>query len=210
MRTILLALAAVLLAPTANATEQPEYTVLEKDGRLELRVYDALIVASVEVEADRGKAANNGFGPLADYIFGANRDRAGIDMTTPVIQSPARASSQKIDMTAPVLQSETSSGKWMVSFVMPRKWTMSTLPEPENPKIMLQERPPETLAAIRFSGVGGPKTQLAQQAELEAWIATRGWTVSGPPRVAFYNPPWTPPPLRRNEILIPVSTDTAG
>jgi hypothetical protein len=193
--------AAFAAAPAAHAIEEPGHTVLEKSGRFELRAYDPMIVATVEIDSSRRNAANEGFRPLADYIFGSNREKAKIEMTTPVVQ----ARSVKIDMTAPVVQAPSGEGRWSISFVMPRQWTMDTLPEPVNPDVRITEQPGQLMATVRFSGSASPATQTEKQAELEAWIAARGWRVTGEAQTAFYDPPWTLPPFRRNEILIPVA-----
>lgn len=193
-------------AMTANATEEPDFETVVSDGSIEIRQYDPVIVAETEVSGDMRQASNSGFRVLADYIFGNNKARSEIAMTAPVTRTP----SQKIDMTAPVISTPSDEGVWTVSFVMPSKWTMETLPVPNNPAVSIREIPGELLAAIRFSGSGRMEAHRQKQAELEDWIAANGYEVSGPARYAGYDAPWKPAPFRRNEVLIPVEPVAPG
>lgn len=193
---------AVFIVPmTASArTPEPAYESVKRDGKFELRQYAPMIIASVDVEGEEGRATNAGFRPLADYIFGNNRARGKIEMTAPVTAEP----SQTIAMTAPVTSEPANADRWRVSFVMPAGWTMETLPEPVNPDIRLSEVPARLMAAVRFSGTGSEKVMRRQRAELEAWLAAEGYVAEADAINAFYDPPWTPAPLRRNEVMIPV------
>ena len=186
---------------TASATEEPAHTVLVEDGKFQVRQYEPTIVAEVEVTGDMRRAGNSGFRPLADFIFGNNTARDEIAMTAPV----TRVKSEKIEMTAPVTRVANGDDTWTVAFVMPSKWTMETLPRPNNPDVTLREVPGELIATIKFSGLGRERTQAKKQAELESWISSQGYEVIGSPRYAGYDAPWTPAPLRRNEVMIPVA-----
>ena len=205
-RVLFAALIFAGFAMTANATEEPDFETVVSDGSLEVRQYDPVIVAETEVSGDMRQASSSGFRVLADYIFGNNRARSEIAMTAPVTRTP----SQKIDMTAPVISTPSDEGVWTVSFVMPSKWTMETLPVPNNPAVSIREIPGELLAAIRFSGSGRMETHRQKQTELEDWIAAKGYKVSGPARYAGYDAPWKPAPFRRNEVLIPVEPVAPG
>lgn len=205
MRTVLTAIAATVVAmsaPVAAADDdEPEHTVLTKDGKIEVRTYPELILASVTVSASQRRASGVGFDPLGGYIFGNNQARDKIDMTTPVTQ----VRSQKIDMTTPVTQ--TAAGPddlWTISFIMPPEWTMETLPVPNDQRVELNVVPPRTMAAIRFNGTAPPRVQNAKQAELEAWIEANGYRMTGPVEFAYYSPPWIAGPFRRNEVMVPV------
>jgi len=200
MRQALSALAAAGLPFAAAAVEEPDHEVIVEDGNFEVRLYEPIITASVDVRGEKGAAANAAFNPLFRYISGNNTAKAKIDMTAPVTQ----AASSRIDMTAPVTQTETGKGVWRVSFVMPEEWTMETLPAPDDSRVMLAETPARTLATIRFSGRARPKAQAEKTAALETWIAERGYEITGPAVTAFYNAPFVPGPFRRNEIMIPV------
>lgn len=188
-------------AMSANATEEPSFETVAEDGKVEVRQYDPVIVAETEVSGDMQEVSSKGFRVLADYIFGNNTAKTEIAMTAPVTRTP----SVKIDMTAPVTRTQTESGTWTVTFTMPSKWTMETLPAPNNPAVTLREIPGELLATIRFSGSGKMETHKAKQAELERWMAENGYEATGPARYAGYDAPWKPAPFRRNEVLIPVA-----
>jgi len=193
----------LLVAGTAMATEEPAYTVIEKSGSFELRRYAPMIVAETLVAGSMDDASGSGFRLIADYIFGNNTVRNGgngkISMTAPVTMA---AQSEEISMTAPVSM-ERSAGKWRIHFVMPSEYTLDTLPRPNNPAVRLREIPATNYAVIRFSGFAGEKKVAAKTAELKAWLEGRGIEPLGNPELARYNPPWTLPFFRRNEVMIP-------
>ncbi|MGE5296976.1 MAG: SOUL family heme-binding protein [Solirubrobacterales bacterium] len=180
--------------------EKAKYSVLDKDGRFELRQYEPSIVAETEVESDFDDAGNIAFRRLYDYISGGNRKKESIAMTAPVNQ---QSRSERIAMTAPVGQ-ERSGDKWVVSFLMPAKYTMQMLPEPLNPAVTLKEIPARKMATLRYSGSWSQKRYEEHLARLEQIIESREWKITGEPVFARYDPPFQLPFLRRNEILIPV------
>ena len=184
------------------ATEEPPFTVTLKAGDLEVRDYPALIAAEVTVGGDRGQAVNAGFRLLAGYIFGGNAGKKSIAMTAPVVQ--ARATGEKIAMTAPVTQSG-GPGSWVVRFIMPKGYTLATLPTPKDPRVQLKALPPSRLAVARFSGLAGEADVRKQTAALEAFIDEHHLRKVGEPSLARYDPPWTPWFMRRNEIWAPVA-----
>lgn len=201
MRFAMLAIIALAVAPTtANATEEPSYQTLVKDGKFEIRQYEATIVAEVEITGDMRRAGNSGFRPLADFIFGNNTSRSKIDMTAPV----TRVKSEKIEMTAPVTRTLSDNDVWTVAFVMPSDWTMETLPVPNNPDVTIREVPGELIATVKFSGVGREQTFAQKQSALEDWLVKQGYQMIGRPRYAGYDAPYVPGPFRRNEVMIPV------
>lgn len=205
---LLIAGAAVLIwVYVVQNVEQPSYRVVEADGRIEVRDYPALVVAEVVRRGDRKSAVNAGFRPLASYIFA--KDRAGdtISMTAPVTQSRPAAKTETIAMTAPVTQSATGSDgdTWAVRFIMPSKYTLADLPKPASGDVTLKNLPAARRAAIRFSGVADDASIAAQEAELRRWLESRGLKSDGAATYAYYNDPFTPGPLRRNEVLIEVS-----
>jgi hypothetical protein len=181
------------------ALEKPSYAVLESEGGMELRQYEPYIAAETFVEAGFERAGNEGFRRLADYIFGNNRSRQKLEMTAPVSQS----TSEKIAMTAPVSM-HREGDLYRITFMMPSKYTLETLPEPINPDVRLREVPAALVAAIRYSGTWSEKRYETHRAELESWIDARGWTSIGEPIFARYDPPFKPWFMRRNEILIPL------
>jgi effector-binding domain-containing protein len=188
----------------AMAIEEAKYKVVEKDNRFEIRDYTPHILAETIVEGDLKEAGNKAFNRLFRYISGDNRSRKKVAMTAPVSQQPM---GEKIEMTAPVGQRRVQE-KWAVSFMMPASYTIETLPEPEDPNITLRQVPARRMASVRYSGFWTEKRYLRYKSELESWIKEKGLTIVGDPMWARYNPPFTPWFLRRNEILIPISTVT--
>lgn len=201
-----LAAAAIVIPMKANAAEEPPHEIVVKDGNIEVRQYTPQIVAEVTVSGDMRRAGNSGFRPLADYIFGNNTAKQSFKMTAPVTRTPT---SEKIEMTAPVTRTQDDSGDWVVAFVMPDEWTMDALPAPNNPDVTLREVPGEMMATLKFSGFGRAATFAKKQDELEIWLRANGYETIGPARYAGYDAPWVPAPLKRNEVMIPV-TQTAG
>jgi len=191
------------------ATEEPNYTVLSQMDDFELRRYDKQLVAQTLVSGDQDSASREGFKVLADYIFGNNTAPTGgsskISMTAPVTMQPnnkkSDSESQKIAMTAPVSMQQ-DDGKWRVQFTMPSQYTMQTLPKPNNPNITITEVPAQTYGVIKFSGLAGSKKVATKTEELQSWMQTQNLTITGEPELARYNPPWTLPFLRRNEVMI--------
>jgi DNA gyrase inhibitor GyrI len=183
-----------------NNVEQPTYASVLRDGAIELRDYPALVVAEVTRRGERNAAVRAGFGPLAAYIFAKNRSGDSVSMTAPVVQQR-----QPIAMTAPVTQTPTAAGDaWAVRFIMPAKYTLDSLPRAAGDDVRLLELPPARRAAIRFSGVATDALIATNEATLRAWLAARNLTPVGEPTYAYYNDPFTPGPLRRNEVMIDV------
>lgn len=186
------------------AIEQPNYRVIENSGAFELRVYDPMIIAQVEVSGSLKQASGKGFRLIADYIFGNNSSRGNIDesekisMTAPVTM---QAKSEKISMTAPVTM-EQSGNQWKMHFVMPGKYTLATLPKPNNPAVKIRQLDGAKYAVIRFSGLAGESKIENKTAELQQWMKNKNIQAKGKPEVARYNPPWTLPFMRRNEVMI--------
>lgn len=195
---LLVAVGAAAAGPIMSRVEQPKYDVLWSQGPVELRRYGPLIAAEATVEGERKAAIEEGFRLIAAYIFGANQPRTKIEMTAPVEQ-------QKIAMTAPVTQQESPGGStWSVRFIMPSRWSLDTLPKPADARVRLVPVEARRMLAIRFSGVAS-EDRIAQETRmLERAAHRQQLSTSGTPLLAFYNPPWTLPFLRRNEILLEV------
>lgn len=203
MKKMFAGLGLLLVAGFVMAIEEPGFELIEKQGDFELRVYQPMIVAETRVAGSMDSASSAGFRLIAGYIFGKNTARSGdtekISMTTPVTMTPA---AEKIDMTSPVNVQATDDGLWRVHFVMPSEYTMDTLPTPDNPAVTLREVPQRHYAVIRFSGLAGGKKRAQKTAELVDWLDKKGLKANGPPELARYDPPWTLPFLRRNEVMI--------
>jgi hypothetical protein len=184
-----------------SGTEEPKYSVVGHVGQVEIREYGPRLAASVTVPGDEIAARSAGFRRLAGYIFGGNTAGTSISMTAPVAQS---AVSEKIAMTAPVAQTATPGG-WVISFYMPAKYTLATLPKPRDPGIQIVELPAETDAVYRFSGIPGADAVARARAVLLNQLAGSDWRPVGAPFDWFYDPPWTIPWARRNEVAVPVT-----
>lgn len=187
------------------AIEEAEYRVSAKQDEFEIREYEPSVVAEVVVNGDFEDASNAAFRTLFKYISGKNTSSSKIAMTAPVGQKPQ---SEKIDMTAPVGQRQSGQG-WAVSFMMPASYTMDTIPAPADPSVVLREIPAHRVAAIRYSGRWSEKGYRKHLLKLQEWIESSGLEASGEPLWARYNAPFTPWFMRRNEILIPVDSQTS-
>ena len=192
-------LGAALWGPIVSNVQQPKYQVVESSGNIEIRDYAPQIVAEAEVAGDRRDAIGKGFRIIADYIFGNNTSAQKVPMTAPVTQQ----GSEKIAMTAPVTQ-QGDGNIWRVRFVLPSNYTMETLPKPNNPAVKLKEIGAKRYAAIRFSGLAGEESLRRRTEELNAFISAKNLTPLSAPTYAFYNPPWTLPFLRRNEVMVEI------
>ncbi len=154
------------------------------------------------IQGDEIAARSAGFRRLAGFIFGANSAASSIAMTAPVAQS---AASSKIAMTAPVAQTQDASGAWTISFYMPAQYTEDTLPRPNDKGIVISEVPAQTYAVYRFSGIPGRASVAKATDILRAALVGAPWQPVGAPLDWFYDPPWTLPWLRRNEVALSVT-----
>jgi hypothetical protein len=190
------------------AVEQAKYTVVVQDGGFELRDYAPHVVAETVVAGDFEQAGNRAFSALFRYISGGNRSRSKLAMTAPVSQASRGdgTGGEKIAMTAPVAQ-HAADGRWAVSFMMPAAYSLETLPQPSDPRVVLRQVPAQRVAALRYSGTWSEKSYLRHKTELESWVAQRGLRPVGDVVWARYNPPFAPWFVRRNEILVEVQGD---
>ncbi|NOT39204.1 MAG: heme-binding protein [Alphaproteobacteria bacterium] len=187
------------IAPARADTEEPRHTVVAKIGAIEIRQYGPRLAADVIMQGDEEDAQSDGFRALADYIFGNNTARSKIAMTAPVAQER----SEKVAMTAPVAQTR-EGGAWRVRFFMPSKYTRETLPQPNNQAVQIVEVPGETMAVLRFSNSRSAEAVAIQTAALLRGLEGSRWTAAGAPVTWLYDPPWTLPFFRRNEVAVAV------
>lgn len=182
------------------ALETPSYELLEKEGRFEIRSYQKYISASVSLEGlDFEQASNRGFRIIAEYIFGNNTKRDKVAMTTPVIQKQI-LQSEIIAMTAPVGLSQMDDKRYEVSFVMPKKYTLETLPQPNNDAVLLKLNPAKKVAVIHFSGKVSKEQVGKMTDELKAWMDKKKLKAWGEVSLAQYSPPYIPAFMRKNEV----------
>ena len=187
-------------------TPEPASTVISRLGAVEIRRYAATAAADTTVTGSELYARSVGFQRLFGYITGSNTAGGKIAMTAPVAQAPA----EKIAMTAPVAQTQTSTGDWTVRFFLPATLTAETAPKPRDPRVVIVPVPPRIMAVLRFSGQATPDTVRAEGRRLDAILAKSPWRPDGPLVAWFYDPPWTLPPFRRNEVARPVEAQPAS
>lgn len=200
-RLVLVVLATLGVSPLASAIEEPDFTVLVREGDFEVRQYSSTLVAEVVVGGDLETASNRGFRLVAGYIFGGNRAVSAVS---------AETAAERIAMTAPVVavpedrKSLAGANRWRVQFIMPAKYTLSTLPKPTNPAVTLREVSGQRVAVVRFSGLMSESKVEGKAQELLAWLRGRGLQAVGAPRLLRYDPPWTLPFMRRHEVVFDV------
>ena len=180
---LLVALAAFWFVSTSRvATETPEYIVVRTDGKFEIRDYPTLTVATTAMEREE---RNRGFGKLFRFISGSNDG------------------SEKIAMTSPVLIDTTEKKKTM-SFIMPREAVEKGVPKPSGESVALGKVQSARFAVLRFRGGRTAENEKAAIEKLTAWLVAEKLTGKGAPTFAYYDPPWTPIFMRRNEVMIPI------
>ncbi len=168
--------------------EEPEYNVLKRHKNIEIRQYQGFSLVSANVSGDKQTALKLGFRRLAAYIFGRN------------------AKHQRMDMTVPVML-ESIDTAWRVSFMLPRAYSFSTLPKPDDKTLYLSQLKKQTLAVIRFSGRASSNHFIEKRMILEAFLTKNHCVNQDRVVYAYFNPPWTLPFLRRNEVWIFLTKD---
>ncbi len=195
----------------AMAIEEPAYEVVREGPGFELRRYPPQLLAETEVQDHFDKVGGTAFRILADYIFGNNQAAEKIAMTAPVTQRPAAGEGERaitrIGMTAPVTQraAETEADGYVISFVMPKRFTLETLPRPNDPRVTLREEPGRLMAVQRYSGGWGESRYRTYEAQLLDAVRAAGLKPIGEPLYARYNSPFSLPFLRRNEVMVAVA-----
>ena len=191
----------VLWMEPTMAIEEPKYDVLLSQAPYELRHYTSTLIAETLVKGNLNTASSKGFRLLADFIFGNNTIAGGepcsqIAMTAPVTVEPLLAG-----FTGASIE---GTNQWRIYFVMPSHLTLETIPTPNHSAVNLRQLPRKHVVVLRYSGFNTlsrvqKKTKIAL-----AWAKEQSLTVIGTPQLARYNPPWTLPMFRRNEIMLEV------
>ena len=192
---VVLVFGAAMIGPIMSNVEVPAYKILKKEQNIEIRRYPPLIIAEVKTAGSRQASISDGFRILADFIFGNNEGEKQLSMNGPITQQEGI----KIAMTAPVQQEKTDA-EWATSFIMPSKFSIDTIPNPINNRIKITQIPSKRYAVITFSGRSTEKNLTKHTNELEKYMNGSSYSRVGNARYAFYNPPWTLPFLRRNEV----------
>ena len=164
--------------------ESAEYKVVESDDNIEIREYPDLMLAATDSKMD-SQGRDGSFMRLFRYISGANDGEQKIAMTTPVF------------MEGEVGKSDVSMG-----FVMPKEVAAEGVPEPKGAGVKIRKREGGRFAVIRFSGRLDSRVAKEKEAKLREWMKSRGLKGQSKAEAAGYDPPFTPGPLRRNEVLI--------
>ncbi len=167
-----------------SAYESAEYTVVESDRPFEIREYPDLTMATTRTKFE-SQGGDGSFMRLFRYISGANDQQQKVAMTTPVFMEP-----------------EGDSRDGQMGFVLPKDVAAQTVPQPSDQQVEITKRAGGRFAVIRFAGRLDQNTRDMAEAKLNKWMEDRGLVGAGDAEVAGYDPPWTPGPLRRNEVLI--------
>ena len=189
----------LFMSGPAMAIEEPKYNVLLTEGAFELRQYAPMLIAETAAQGDMDEASNKGFRLIADFIFGNN-------------QTASATASEKIAMTAPVTVEPQSpdanmqtAQQWRIHFVMPSQYTLASIPQPKNNAVKLREIPGKYFVVFQYSGFNTLARVQAKTHETLQWVQQQGLKAIGTPQLSRYNPPWTLPMFRRNEIMVEVS-----
>ena len=185
-----------------RALEEPAYQTRMQEGSFEIREYASYLVAEVFMEGeDFDEASGDGFRILADYIFGNNLSRS----SSVQIAGKAESASENIAMTAPVQMDQGKKpNQWRMAFSLPSKWNSETVPIPNDQRVKLREVPAEKVVVLQFSGLMGLDDLKEREQQLRQWAANQQIEVQGAVRTARYDPPWTLPFLRKNEVQFKV------
>ena len=167
-----------------SAYESAEYTVVESDSPFEIREYPDLLMATTNMKF-KSQGNDGSFMRLFRYISGANDTEQKVAMTTPVF-----------------METETGNKNSQMAFVLPQKVAEKRVPEPSNEKVQIQKRVGGRFAVIRFKGRINSQSVTKAEESLRKWMKNKGLIGIGDIESAGYDPPWTPGPLRRNEVLI--------
>ena len=183
-----------------RTADEPKYQVLNDYGHIQIRHYPALVVAQTEVNGDYKNSSSQAFQRLAGYIFGNNKKQQKMAMTAPVIQ---QQEAETLAMTAPVIR-QKSGTVWLMAFVLPSGYLVSTAPMPLDPAVLIKEMPDKKVAVIQYSGSLTEQGIEEKSEALKNWLNKQGHQTISASRSAAYDPPWTLPFLRRNEVHIDI------
>ncbi len=182
-----------------QSEEGPKYKVLVKQGDFEIRQYSSYIVAKTTVKGNYSDSSSEAFRILAGYIFGKNKEKNKIAMTSPV---EMEQKSLQIAMTSPVEMNQ-SEDQFTMKFSMPSQYSMEDLPEPLDKRIEFEKVEEKIIASHQFSWFSSESRVKSKADELYKWInQNKNYNAEKNHTYAGYNPPWTIPFLRRNEVHI--------
>lgn len=189
---LMLAVVVVVVAgckATRGGYESAPYKVVRRDGKFELRDYPSLTVVETPMAGGGSNGADGSFNRLFRFITGNNE------------------ASQKIAMTTPIFMSSNESNRAM-AFVMPSGGKMGQVPKPKDATVTVREVAAGRYAVLRYSGGRSPEKEADAERRLKSWIEAERLPAKPPPVFGYFDPPWTPAFLRRNEVML--LTDSAG
>jgi DNA gyrase inhibitor GyrI len=166
---------------TRAGYESAPYKVVRSDGKFELRDYPALTV--VETPMADASGSDGSFMRLFRFITGANEG------------------TQKIAMTTPVFMSGSDTNLTM-AFVLPAKLRTVDAPKPADGAVKVRELAAGRFAVLRFSGGRNAKNEADSLARLKSWLEQERLSALSGPVYGYFDPPWTPAFLRRNEVML--------
>lgn len=166
---------------TRAGYESAPYKVVRSDGKFALRDYPALMVVETPMAGANG--SDGSFMRLFRFITGANDAKRKIAMTTPVFMSGRDANTT-------------------MAFVLPAKLKTGEVPRPADGAVVVRELPAGRFAVLRYQGGRNPRQEAEALARLQAWMAAEKLTGRSPPVYGYFDPPWTPSFLRRNEVML--------
>lgn len=181
-----------------RTVEMLDYQVLEKEGAFDIRQYEDYWSVRTKIEGNYQESTSRGFRLLFSYISGNNKQQEKIAMTSPVIQ---QETGEKIAMTGPVIQ-QKQGASWIMEFVLPSKFNTKEPPEPLTNEVKLVKTPGYKAAVISYSGNLREEKYNTKAKELMDIVREKGLQPKGEPFSAGYDPPWTLPFLKRNEVLV--------
>lgn len=177
-----------VISRSAFALEKPQYTLISKSGKLEIRSYEPVMIASTDLSGEYRQETRNGFRIIASYIFGGNQE------------------SEKIAMTAPVLVENPAASNFTMAFVMPKESVQKGLPTPQNDQLQLQSQNWGTVAVWSFGGWATKERLEKEWIKMQKALQQKDISAERYDWIAQYNPPSMPPPFRHNEIWVLLET----
>ncbi len=183
---MLIIVVGIIAVTIMSDVEKLDYKVLQSEHNIEIRLYQPMIIAEVDVEGKRQDAVRDGFRLIADYIFGNNTVQRDIAMTAPVNQ-------------------QLTGRSWQISLVMPSKQSMESLPQPNNDRVRLTKILSKKFAVIKFSGTNSNENLAEHEKQLMSYIEAKQFKIIVSHKYAVYSPPWSLPFMRRNEVMLEIN-----
>ncbi|KAJ1411270.1 SOUL heme-binding protein [Sesbania bispinosa] len=194
--------------------ETPKFEVIKSTTDYEIRKYPPSVVAEVTYDPSQFKGnKDGGFMVLANYIGALgnpqNTKPEKIAMTAPVITKDTVGSGEKIAMTAPVVTKAGEEGEKnkmvTMQFILPSTYGKAEeAPKPTDERVVIREEGEKKYGVVKFGGVATDEVVKEKVKKLSMSLERDGFKVIGDFLLARYNPPWTIPAFRTNEVMIPV------